>query len=392
MTAQFEPVLTLRIRDSGTREFVSWEEVRTWVQSELRVWESWAALPTRPLDEWREECLTPLRNLSELANQYITGNESATHSNRIREISGAFSSGPAVISDSTSGQRLLQYVNSRDFIKAAIYAGVFLNHKHFHLPNLAADPYQFFIPLISVAAEQMVHNAVLNDVQSRNEMTFNQVLDALQNSATQRLQSFDRAAAKLDSKIERIRKATDQVWKIIRNAAEDATSTRVALEETYEQKLRLGAPASYWRDRARSTKYASFLAIGTFVGLLGGLTAIGLCHGTSLKAFLSDKDGKIELAAIALVAPVFIVVLGLFRIIGRSYMLNQQHAMECRQRETMMSTFLSLTNDQSGKITDAERLIVLQALFRPSGLNAEVESIPSNMFEVAAAAFKGAKT
>ena len=125
--------------------------------------------------------------------------------------------------------------------------------------------------------------------------------------------------------------------------------------------------------------------------LFVALSLFGFYYGPSLKTFLSDKDGKLEIAAIALLAPVVILLLWLFKIVARSHMINQQHAMECRQRETMIYTFLALTHDQSEKITDAERLIVLQALFRPSGARADDESLPSNILEAGLNVIKNTK-
>lgn len=392
MSAKFEPILTLQIRSFGPKEFVTWQSVRDWAQSEVRIWESWTTSRPRIIDVWKNECVSPMNQLAALANECIDQEPPADFEARLNKIRDVFANGPAIVSDSVEGRRILWYLSLGKNQEAAIYAGAYINKKNFNLHELSNNPHDFIVPLIAVAAFESVQDATWDDVQARNTETFKGVLDALQDRADQKLQSFDRAAEKLDGRTAQIKKGADQVWKIVRKAANDATSRRIALEETYEQKLRLAAPAGYWRDRARSTKNASFCAIGAFVFLLSALAALGLCFGTSLKGFLSDKDGKVELAAVALVAPVFIVILGLFRIIGRSYMINQQHAMECRQRETMMSTFLALTNDQSGKITDAERLIVLQALFRPSGINSEVESIPSNMLEVAATAFKGAKS
>lgn len=392
MSAKFRPILSLEIRGLGRREFDNWQAVSDWTSSELVVWEPWMRSRFRHIEGWRDECIIPLFELKSIADDTISNRIPTDAEEKINTIVESFKSGPAIVTESIPGQHVLWYLDAGKFVEAAIYAGVFVNHKPFNFHEMASEPYDFVVPLIGVVARESTSEPSRDEAGAGSMTIFRAAVQTFAESADKRLQSFDHEAENLDRRIRGMSVRTQQVWEIIRKAADDATARRSALEETYETKLRLAAPASYWRDRARSAQHASYWAIGSFVALLGTVTALGIYFGPSLKAFLADKDGKLEIAAVALLAPVVIILLWLFRIVARSHMLNQQHAMECRQRETMMSTFLALTNDQSGKITEAERLIVLQALFRPSGARSDDEALPSNILEAGLNALKNSKS
>jgi len=187
----------------------------------------------------------------------------------------------------------------------------------------------------------------------------------------------------LERRREKLEKKASKFSTIVRHHIAIASDEGRKLEHAYREKIRLSAPAEYWRGRARRSSLTAAIALAMFSILAVGMIFLLVYWWPDFKKFLVDKDGKIELGSVALLAPVVVILLWLFKMIARIHTTNHQQAEDARQRETMIATFLALTFDQSVTISDAERLVVLQALFRPSGARADDESLPSSVVEAA---------
>ena len=150
-------------------------------------------------------------------------------------------------------------------------------------------------------------------------------------------------------------------WSEFREAAE---KERKGLEETFEEYMRLHAPATYWRDRADSASRATKWALAAFsIGALA-IVALSVAFGPGLLERLAAVEGAGSFAPLALVSiPALIALWGL-RHAARLFVANFERGADARMRETMATTFLALTREGGGTERE-ERLLVLEALFRP---------------------------
>lgn len=158
---------------------------------------------------------------------------------------------------------------------------------------------------------------------------------------------------------------------------------RVAdLEALYLEKLRLEAPAKYWREKAAQHDRTAWIAFGTLA--LFGIVTVGTVvhYAPTILDTLRGKDGQISLGAVALAGPVAFITLYFFRLLMRIFTHNQTGAADARQRRALIYTYLSLVNKKNGAVTDHERLLILQALFRSSQAAAEEDTPPANLIDL----------
>jgi len=55
----------------------------------------------------------------------------------------------------------------------------------------------------------------------------------------------------------------------------------------------------------------------------------------------------------------------------------------------MVMTFLALMKDPKSGLSDSERILVLQALFRPAGSKDDPEGMPASLFEAVVKSLPG---
>ncbi len=150
----------------------------------------------------------------------------------------------------------------------------------------------------------------------------------------------------------------------------EATLQRLSdVEAAYRQHMKLKAPVEYWSDKAkqhktRATTYRKYLAWFAALGgaaLIGGLFCLSE-HAISVAS--QDKPSAVYfiLATIGVVCST--IVFWVARILTRLFLSEHHLAIDAEERSTMVQTFLALTLD--GKVSDAERTLVLASLFRPT--------------------------
>jgi hypothetical protein len=165
---------------------------------------------------------------------------------------------------------------------------------------------------------------------------------------------------------------------------EDYKSKLEEMSRLYLEKLCLEATSEYWREvakqeAARSTKFqlisVSLLAVGILcfsIYLLQGLSGLP-----------RDATGVPVLAGLAVVTLPAVMFFWVVRIFTRAQNRHAQLADDARLREVMVSTYLALAKDNPEEAKPEQRLLVLQALFRPyQAAGSEPEPQPSSLVEV----------
>jgi len=162
-------------------------------------------------------------------------------------------------------------------------------------------------------------------------------------------------------------------------AISDIDNTRAA----YQDQMRLKASVAYWGDKKAMHSDARSAAVRQLVwlALLGGTVATLIFVAAMifmLEASGIDATGWFDLTppagrSIALSAYVVVtgavgtVLTALFwaaRILVRNYMTERRLEGDAEERRTMTQTYLALVDQ--GAASEDERLIILNALFRPS--------------------------
>ncbi|MBA6234061.1 MULTISPECIES: DUF6161 domain-containing protein [unclassified Colwellia] len=145
----------------------------------------------------------------------------------------------------------------------------------------------------------------------------------------------------------------------------DGCKTRIAeLESTYQEKLRLEKPATYWNKSAK--KYGlqgSLWSIALFASILLGLVYFydffdSWLKGQALAIKLNTLQGAVIFGSILAVYAFLVKTIS--KLTFSSFHLMR----DSEEREQLTYLYLSLNND--GQINESSRELILQALFSRS--------------------------
>lgn len=150
----------------------------------------------------------------------------------------------------------------------------------------------------------------------------------------------------------------------------DGASQRLAdIEVAYKEHMKLKAPVAYWSHKAiehktRAAKYSKILAVFALIGGAGLVVALLFLSNHAIDIASQEKPNAVYfiLATIGVVCST--IVFWVARVLTRLFLSEHHLAIDSEERSTMVETYLALTLD--GKITDAERALVLASLFRPT--------------------------
>jgi hypothetical protein len=167
------------------------------------------------------------------------------------------------------------------------------------------------------------------------------------------------AEQRTSATLEQLRLTTDQFFK-------DETEKLSAFKQSLTEEIQLRSASQLWSNRAishRAVAGASFLA---FILILGAVLWYGAEHFKEIVAQLPrDKDGHIEYVSVALLAIPAIGIGWCLRVLARFIHMNSVLGDDSRQRQAMTRTYLALVADKDSQVTKEDRLIMLNAIFRP---------------------------
>jgi hypothetical protein len=176
---------------------------------------------------------------------------------------------------------------------------------------------------------------------------------------------------------ERVRVSNEQ-WSALLKKSDDDWED---LKRVYDEKLSLLAPTEYWNGRAEHYKrQAIWYAIAFGVALC---VMIGLFAWFGIGELKTTKATSVLVAILPVIIPAFAGV-WVLRILGRQLSESLMIMKDAEERETLVKTFLALMRDETtGKavINEADRVLILQALFRQSRVTAVDDSPPLNSAE-----------
>jgi hypothetical protein len=166
----------------------------------------------------------------------------------------------------------------------------------------------------------------------------------------------------------------------------NSTESITKNEELYREKLRLEAPAEYWKKRGVKLKAEAQIFLTWLISLII-FSAIGLFillfqipDGMLLKVF-DDKTTAIKWSII-LVTMLSLLAFGI-KILARLTFSSYHLSRDSEEREQLTHFYLALKQDAS--VTDSDRQLILQSLFSraDSGLLKEDSSptMPSSIVE-----------
>lgn len=159
-----------------------------------------------------------------------------------------------------------------------------------------------------------------------------------------------------------------------------ATKRFEDLEKAYKKELKFNQTVKYWRNRAFVSYAVGWISFAAFVALLylaySFLTSNWGWLEAQLDKMMLQSSGSINLTSIMAISVPVLAFGWLLRHVSRLFIQNLALADDAKYRQVMTMTFLGLQKDENAGITDTERALILNALFRPTPLNTAAEDGP----------------
>jgi hypothetical protein len=171
----------------------------------------------------------------------------------------------------------------------------------------------------------------------------------------------------------------------VKQLAETQQQEMGRLHELYHEKLMIEAPASNWQTISdeRTTQWRVWL--GVFVAALVFPAGVLIWHSVAivnLLASLSPKEGPFSVAGLAVVTAPALLYAWMLRQVSRIYTRSFDLAVDAKHRKALATTYLGLAENTKIGVTQTDRAIVLQALFRPQPPHTSDDGPPIGLIEL----------
>jgi hypothetical protein len=144
------------------------------------------------------------------------------------------------------------------------------------------------------------------------------------------------------------------------------TDKLVSFKESLSEELKLKSATDLWNERAWWHRLAAIIYFILFGGLVIGVLLFGLLNFTAIvKELPKDSAGHIEYAGLALLGIAALGIGWCLKLLARFVHTNSILGDDSRQRQAMTRTYLSLVADKDSQVTKEDRIIMLNAIFRP---------------------------
>lgn len=158
------------------------------------------------------------------------------------------------------------------------------------------------------------------------------------------------------------------------------------LEKLYGEKLALEAPAQNWQEKyvnyiwaSRLWKFVFFVMIGVILlSIYFGADAIS----EYLKKVAAGGSATAVLRGVVVISAPSLLYAWLLKHVSRTIILYDNLAVDASHRKTMVMTYLSLAKQKESGISETERSIILNALFRPAPPHTHDDGPPSGLIDL----------
>ena len=379
--------LTL-ITPSGERfEFETYEEIADWASEEIAVWEGLkqiqANLGSAGPDAVGRQ-LAGFTNIRSTLNAIQSDPNNAPHLDTLRRQLVSIHEGNTVVSTSPTGRKIVDLISTAPEKALALLI--------WHLPgaNIAFRQNENIEPLLKAMIDARLderdgvgdvsaETAALADLRDKWERSFAAIRDS-QNDLEREFEHW--ASVTMATVADRIRRAKSLARNVVgrfRKTRDDHDEQMAAIRESFRAELSLREPASYWTTKADSHfRYA----VRGFLGLIGAAVSIGMFVVVGPKYLLTEEvTGSLQYGSALLIAFPALALFWIMKALSRIFVSNLQLLGDARLRSTMVTTFVSLMENPRNQMTEEDRILILQALFRPAGADAQDEA-PPNWFDV----------
>ncbi|MDM9629767.1 DUF6161 domain-containing protein [Rhizobium sp. S152] len=168
--------------------------------------------------------------------------------------------------------------------------------------------------------------------------------------------------------------------------AEEKKKELTALETLYETHLLLQGPSKHWkRVEERAWRYAAGAFALFLLMILAPAIAI-YANWTALSGYIDHvidvTKGSLSIAALVVFTVPVLAYGWLLKHISRVFAQNLAVSSDAEHRRVMAITFLGLARRKSVGMSEQDRALILNALFRPAPTSPQDEGPPAGLLEL----------
>ncbi|MFC4270287.1 hypothetical protein GQF03_00870 [Sneathiella chungangensis] len=401
-----EPI-EIRLNTSETFVFKDVSEIKEWLEDEINLWEEFSE-KTKNEGIYRDRdssylIKSDLIQAKDALNGYlnlVVGDEEEYEDEYKKQVYDAFrekldnlmNSERFVSARSSSGRSI---ITLSDYDPAAalmlLAATVGQNIPNQNILNLTK-----YIDGIARGRVAQIDATILK--KSHEELSnviakdWNKIKDEIYLELSKNQKQNDDALMNVENSIKKFEDEKNKIIEKFSNFYKTATEQVQTLEDTYHKKLQLEAPATYWSSRKTNQRWAAALFAVIFIACILGALGLAYKYVDEIFAHIPrNNNGDIGLASIVVVSiPAAAIAWGL-RVFAKLFIHNLNLASDAAQRQTMVATYLALANDEKANLGNDERILILNALFRPTDADKNHDAPPPNLLDIAkSASGKGA--
>lgn len=370
----FEKKLEVELNGIGKKIFPSIDSVIKWAENEIS---QWGSLSNLAKDNPLINNYNPFHDLHgraqrflDISNAYAGETNPAQRQNYFNSLKSLFSAPDYLSCDSPPVQLAISLAKTN---MSAAWVVILQARKQIIKDQHINNQLDFVNAVISAHNEGLdVSKAIEGQKHSLDKLRgeWDQIFSEIDSKYKDRLNTNKEAARNL-------KKGAIKQIKAYRDQRIDHESKMERLQKDFSTEMRLRAAERYWGKKRKINKARSVTAfkILCLVMGLGGLALSGIFYLEN--KFLEVPEAFNIMHTLALLTPTAIYF-WLIRIFANEYRHNQAFADDAEERVAMIYTFKALEHDE--RVGDEERLIILNALFRPHEKNVE-ESIPLPAWE-----------
>lgn len=372
------PILLQVSRTGKPKKFDSIDDVLTWLRAEYQFWkwlESYNSQPANDLKAHYSQWFSTLINLTNEGRQAGGG---TLYQQKLRGLQTQFQNlygGGLLLASSSATAKFVDKLREVNPVEAAGALAYFCR-SDVNLPQSLGTIGLAKAALFDAGVKNSTGSAhaeleqLYRDWDHDLKNLFDAEEDAhttLQAAARKQFDDANDQFLELNEKAEELLKTQRQEFDTLVEKSETRLKT---LEKLYEQELALRGPSRYWKKKAKghmgravvAALVAGIFAVAFAIYFLKQVTSI-LNPEVSAPALIAGGHDVGYVQIVALVTLAFLGIWGL-RVLVR-LLLSQIHlATDANERSTMVTTYLALY--RKGDITETERVLMLQNIFRPS--------------------------
>jgi hypothetical protein len=201
------------------------------------------------------------------------------------------------------------------------------------------------------------------------------------------VQAIETQAAEMQDRAERLERETKALEKRHVAFQTEIKEELESIRDIYHKHVQTEAAAIYWGKKAVRATLMGWAALIVFSAMIAVPLWQAFQNFGALKTGLLDELAKATVGGFSLtpVVAISIPVLAyawILRHLSRLFIQNLTLADDASYRRLMTMTYLGLSKDPSSGISEAERAIILNALFRPAPPNTSEDGPPTGLLDL----------